>query len=179
MVAKGYTLKTWRHSSNVYDRDGFKDIGENLGYRSNGYKAEGLRLVNKWYEEIKVYPNNPKGTMIGHYTQMIWKSSREVGCGGKGPFLVCQYGPSGNYNNIRDTPEVPHPNSKTAEECGGVHNEFMFPEAAFESYSVLRDARSNPAFYLSIIGIFTTFHFIYKCYNPKNAEFKPIFDETI
>jgi hypothetical protein len=33
---------------------------------------------------------------IGHYTQVMWKSTIKVGCGKKNGFLVCKYFPSGN-----------------------------------------------------------------------------------
>ena len=42
-------------------------------------------------------------SQTGHYTQMVWKNTQEVGCGtGSGdghPFniLVCRYSPAGNF----------------------------------------------------------------------------------
>ncbi|NJR41766.1 MAG: SCP-like extracellular [Akkermansiaceae bacterium] len=38
---------------------------------------------------------------VGHYTQLVWRNTRSVGCGGRdgrGSYiLVCQYSPPGNY----------------------------------------------------------------------------------
>lgn len=39
---------------------------------------------------------------VGHYTQIIWRDTKEVGCGyadrqGTFDVLVCQYNPPGNY----------------------------------------------------------------------------------
>jgi pathogenesis-related protein 1 len=43
----------------------------------------------------------PGRPMIGHYTQMVWKNTSEVGCAMAGSdritILVCRYSPSGNY----------------------------------------------------------------------------------
>ncbi len=35
--------------------------------------------------------------VFGHYTQMVWKNTKEVGCGFAGDSLVCRYSPPGNY----------------------------------------------------------------------------------
>ena len=42
---------------------------------------------------------------VGHYTQMVWQNTREIGCGTAPPgagglhysILVCRYDPPGNY----------------------------------------------------------------------------------
>jgi hypothetical protein len=46
----------------------------------------------------------PNGRVYGHYTQMVWRNTQEVGCGAAPPgagnlpysILVCQYNPMGN-----------------------------------------------------------------------------------
>jgi len=82
-------------------------IGENVSY--TGTKANSLaRLIGMWRDEKKYYIHKPYPNCsnsgdsgdVGHYTQMIWKDTTEVGCGlatksGK-DFLVCQYKTSGN-----------------------------------------------------------------------------------
>ena len=46
--------------------------------------------------------SRPRGNWkdAGHYSQLVWRSTREVGCGfasGQGQdFLVCNYAPVGN-----------------------------------------------------------------------------------
>lgn len=65
------------------------------------------QMVDTWGAEKKdfVYGTFPDCTtrhsaVVGHYTQMIWKNTRSVGCAlvsnGKLDFLVCRYAPPGN-----------------------------------------------------------------------------------
>ena len=41
---------------------------------------------------------------VGHYTQIIWPATREVGCAlssdAENDFLVCRYAPAGNYYGV-------------------------------------------------------------------------------
>uniref|UniRef100_H3AC98 GLI pathosis related 2 n=1 Tax=Latimeria chalumnae TaxID=7897 RepID=H3AC98_LATCH len=82
--------------------------GENLFYRYNSRVQDisGKEAVDSWYNEIKDYDfKNPgfKGN-TGHFTQVVWKDTKEVGVGkatnGKGLFfIVGQYSPAGNMTN--------------------------------------------------------------------------------
>lgn len=73
--------------------------GENLAL---GYGIEGS--VDAWYNEIEYYDYNNPGFSenAGHFTQVVWKSSTEVGCGIKscggvwGDYVICSYKPAGN-----------------------------------------------------------------------------------
>lgn len=78
------------------------DDGENLAYAS-GYELTGQRAVDMWYEEIKDYnfgnPGFSSGT--GHFTQVIWVGSQEVGVAKASnangtQFVVARYYPAGN-----------------------------------------------------------------------------------
>merc|ERR1719460_1295591 len=67
-------------------------LGENLAWGATGKKG-----VDLWYDEIKLTPGGKgeisgftKGT--GHYTQVVWKRTTELGCAVNGRLLVCQYG---------------------------------------------------------------------------------------
>ncbi|THD28101.1 Peptidase inhibitor 16 [Fasciola hepatica] len=66
--------------------------------------------VRLWFEEHRHYSfekNSCKpGRMCGHYTQVVWASTRKVGCGYRkcpgrafpyGYSVVCNYGPGGNF----------------------------------------------------------------------------------
>ena len=65
-------------------------------------------VVKPWYEEIKDYDFNDwkqSRGKIGHFTQVVWKSTEKVGCaqayseGSKRLYTVCNYSPPGNYIN--------------------------------------------------------------------------------
>ncbi len=83
------------------------NFGENI-YAAWGsaspFDVHGRVAVQAWYDEIKLYNfNKPDFSMAtGHFTQVVWKGSRFVGCGkaksstGK-VFVVCNYDPQGNY----------------------------------------------------------------------------------
>lgn len=73
--------------------------GENLAWGSNGMTAKGA--VKMWYKEIKNTPGGRGrvsgfGGMTGHYTQLVWKKTKSVGCGYSKGLVVCQYSPAGN-----------------------------------------------------------------------------------
>ncbi len=80
--------------------------GENLfgGSSSESFKPMDASLA--WYSEIQQYTygkldeNNWSNT--GHYTQMIWKNTNEMGvgmatCPGGGVIVVANYNPPGNF----------------------------------------------------------------------------------
>lgn len=68
-----------------------------------GYSATGA--VDAWYGEISSYDwSNPAySSSTGHFTQVVWKSTSEVGCGIKscdnswGSYVICSYKSSGNF----------------------------------------------------------------------------------
>lgn len=60
-------------------------------------------VVDSWGNEVKDYDyaNNSCHGVCGHYTQVVWKDTKEVGCGmaicpDNGQTWVCQYYPKGN-----------------------------------------------------------------------------------
>lgn len=67
-------------------------------------KANPREVVRSWYDEIKEHDFGiePKGIFkAGHFTQLIWKMSQDLGVGvcktKKGKVLVvCNYNPRGN-----------------------------------------------------------------------------------
>ncbi len=77
--------------------------GENL-YQST-FKPDPKQIVDQWAEESKFY-HGEKVTLdnywiFGHYTQIIWKQTRYVGCAiaqdNNGIYyVVCEYSPPGN-----------------------------------------------------------------------------------
>jgi uncharacterized protein YkwD len=75
-------------------------LGENLAQGTGDYS--GANAVNDWYNEISAYDFNSPGfsDATGHFTQVIWKSTKKVGCGvaqcSDGALYVCNYEPAGN-----------------------------------------------------------------------------------
>jgi len=80
-------------------------LGENIAMRwsSGGADYDGDGATNQWYSEIGVhdFSSEPRSLASGHFTQVIWKASREAGFGkakskdGK-CFVVGSYRPAGN-----------------------------------------------------------------------------------
>jgi uncharacterized protein YkwD len=95
----------FEHSNN---RNG---CGENLAKGSAGYSL--TNLVDLWGKEKQnfiygAFPNvSATGNWqdVGHYTQVVWRNTTEVGggiaSGGRNVILVCQYNPPGNYSGQR------------------------------------------------------------------------------
>lgn len=80
--------------------------GENLYACFGKVDVTGEEAVRSWYNEIKDYrfgQSNPSNfSQVGHFTQVVWKSSRELGVGiaknGKNVYVVCNYDPPGNFS---------------------------------------------------------------------------------
>ena len=61
--------------------------------------------LEAWYNEIGIYNFAKPGftSGAGHFTQMIWRDVKQIGCGvakcyfGAVRFWVCHYAPQGNW----------------------------------------------------------------------------------
>ncbi len=82
--------------------------GENLWAGTKGYFPVEARVAawarEKQYFKPGIFPNNSvtgRVEDVGHYTQMIWRETRQVGCavatGAVEDVLVCRYSDAGNY----------------------------------------------------------------------------------
>ncbi|HRP69895.1 MAG TPA: CAP family protein [Turneriella sp.] len=78
--------------------------GENIFWIS-GRTPTGNDVVDAWYNEIKDYNYNRPGfsMKVGHFTQVVWKDTTQIGCGSArsatgGIYVVCNYNPPGNYS---------------------------------------------------------------------------------
>jgi pathogenesis-related protein 1 len=86
--------------------------GENIYWAGAAQRSDGTssmqeiteqNVVDAWGNEVKDYDyaSNSCHGVCGHYTQVVWKSTTEVGCGmafcsDKAQVWVCQYTPPGN-----------------------------------------------------------------------------------
>lgn len=72
--------------------------GENLAQGSGSPSI----FINDWYSEIGQhdFANPEANPETGHFTQVIWKDSKQLGCAisqcGGNPLFVCNYAPAGN-----------------------------------------------------------------------------------
>ena len=90
-------------------------VGENIYWASPVTWSDGRRevqgigsadVVSAWADEVHDYhyaSNTCKaGKQCGHYTQVVWRDTKQVGCGmslcpDQGQIWVCNYDPPGNW----------------------------------------------------------------------------------
>jgi pathogenesis-related protein 1 len=76
--------------------------GENL-YLISGGRTNPRLVVETWAAEEADYDakTNSCRARCGHYTQIVWRDTKQVGCGvarsGRTEVWVCNYDPPGNY----------------------------------------------------------------------------------
>ncbi|MFI6218638.1 CAP family protein [Nocardia brasiliensis] len=95
-------------------------FGENLAWSgsSSSFDYNCAKAVQSWYDEIRLhnFDNNNFDYDTGHFTQVVWKNSVELGCArasGKGSrwfesYVVCSYLPAGNFQG-QFVENVPRP----------------------------------------------------------------------
>lgn len=85
-------------------KDPKSKYGENI-YMSGNLKLSDSDAVKsattKWFDENKDYKfNNLFSSVTGHFTQVVWKSSKYLGIGiarsDKGVYVCANYDPAGN-----------------------------------------------------------------------------------
>ncbi|KAG2439565.1 hypothetical protein HXX76_004918 [Chlamydomonas incerta] len=97
----------------VAGHSGTPGTGENIAWGVYMEPEEALSGVISWANEICNYDWKNPGFTAGHYTQIVWKSTRRVGCGyrlcnpssgggSRNGWLVCQYMPPGNMQGVQN-----------------------------------------------------------------------------
>ena len=83
------------------------ELGENL-WRGTAGAYQAKQMIDAWGAEKSefvygIFPHVTKGGMVGHYTQLVWKMTYQVGCGiaksGDKEYFACHYDPAGNYED--------------------------------------------------------------------------------
>lgn len=78
----------FKHSTSRY--------GENLAMGTSNCK----QAVDLWVDEERLWRPGMGFTMdTGHFTQVVWKNTRRVGCGFAKGIVTCNYDPPGNGGN--------------------------------------------------------------------------------
>ncbi|KAK9765644.1 sterol-binding protein [Basidiobolus ranarum] len=112
----GYSAEMEGYARNAASRCIFEHTrsGENIYALFGGNAPSFSDAINSWYAEISKYDyNNPVfGMATGHFTQVVWKSTANVGCASNycqnmrinneyraGYIIYCNYDPPGNYPN--------------------------------------------------------------------------------
>jgi uncharacterized protein YkwD len=104
-IASNYAQKLLQNNNGtiVYSFGKYKgnDMGENI-FMCQGTEVTGEMATNDWYNEEKSY-NYKKDYQksSGHFTQIVWKDTKEVGFGmanrGNTYYVVANYYPPGNF----------------------------------------------------------------------------------
>uniref|UniRef100_A0A5K3FBL7 SCP domain-containing protein n=1 Tax=Mesocestoides corti TaxID=53468 RepID=A0A5K3FBL7_MESCO len=114
----------WEHPDpNYYTQ--YKGIGQNLALKS-GPKQSFPQMATIWYNEVFNYTYHSRrcSSVCGHYTQMVWATTTEIGCAMQRCdslrpewtppvyLMACQYAPGGNYIG-----EWPYKAGRPCSEC--------------------------------------------------------------
>lgn len=96
-----------------------KQYGENLYWASHMNWSDGriepqrvsaAKVAGDWAAEVKDYNHARnrcrRGAQCGHYTQMVWRDTKQVGCAmslcpNQEQVWVCSYNPPGNWTGQR------------------------------------------------------------------------------
>ena len=77
-------------------------LGENL-FAITGARSSTTEVIRAWADESRNYDyrSNRCRDVCGHYTQIVWRDTRQVGCAiardNRREIWVCNYDPPGNW----------------------------------------------------------------------------------
>lgn len=89
-------------ATNTLEHSSDKDHGENLA-SAKGYELRGDKVAEMWYDEVKDYNFEIPAfnAKCGHFTQMIWRETKQLGvakctAADGTQYVVARYYPPGN-----------------------------------------------------------------------------------
>uniref|UniRef100_A0A8D3E0B1 SCP domain-containing protein n=1 Tax=Scophthalmus maximus TaxID=52904 RepID=A0A8D3E0B1_SCOMX len=158
----------WANTCSMNHSPDTSGCGENL-YMSS-YQSSWSDAIQSWYDEVKDWRygmGSVNGGVVGHYTQLVWYRSNQVGCAmASCPnaaykyFYVCHYCPPGNYQYAR-----PY---KSGPPCGDCPN--ACDNKLCSKY--LMWCRDGERWTRVLIWIFKEHAWIYVIYAPSETELK-------
>lgn len=95
-----YVAQAWANRCQIgHDQRAIGTWGENILWGTVPIAQAIYDAPRMWYDESKTY--NYAAPTPNHFTQMVWRSTRALGCGKKicphgTAFVVCRYWPPGN-----------------------------------------------------------------------------------
>jgi uncharacterized protein YkwD len=99
LAAIGKMEHMWQSASDEWSKKAH-GANENLAARGPPGPGTLIPMVESWVAEKQYFDGTLDLYKNGHYTEMIWKATKELGCGmatgSANDFLVCRYLPSGN-----------------------------------------------------------------------------------
>jgi uncharacterized protein YkwD len=102
LTAQAQDWANYLASSGTFQHRPSNSNGENL-FWSGGGSYSPTKVVAFWAGESKNYnaDTNSCNGICGHYTQLVWRNTTEVGCAvaqaNDQAYWVCNYNPPGNY----------------------------------------------------------------------------------
>jgi len=118
----------WDHGFPPLPGTDFITYGQNL-YMTTAAKIDVIKGIQVWYDEKQYYDYDTLGCapdeICGHYTQVVWAMSRQVGCAyhfcrtvehsafRNAQYLACNYLPLGNFHF-----EKPFKKGPACSKCG-------------------------------------------------------------
>ncbi|KAK9378179.1 uncharacterized protein V2V93DRAFT_376435 [Kockiozyma suomiensis] len=103
LAAEAKSYAEYLSANDLFVHSGVAGEGENLYWSSSTASGQLTDAVDSFLSEKSSYdaagdPVIGDGyTAYGHYTQIIWKTTTEVGCAESEGYVVCRYYPQGNY----------------------------------------------------------------------------------
>jgi hypothetical protein len=86
-----------------------QEYGENLAAWPSGSIINCSLIIELWFQEGQLISNwsdpESSGLSVYHFTQIVWRKTKSLGCGIAGledvdwVFIVCNYFPPGNFDN--------------------------------------------------------------------------------
>ncbi len=92
-----------------------KDAKGNWIWQNSLQNINESAVVQAWYDEVQWYDYETnrceKGQMCGHFTQVVWNMTTELGCAAmacadRSQVWVCEYAPAGNISIRHDSGKV-------------------------------------------------------------------------